>query len=178
MSILHDVQDIAHELDLPIKVRIVKYLHRDLLPPVLLHRGTLDLDIRFLRFTGEGDLLIQPPAKFGLEDPVADGDWEKQEDEEDPVRGPSCSEGDELLEEVWNDKVGYCELDVGEGGIAFGGERSVGNSRAVRPEPISSVRDTYAGGLQTVWLNSGSKYLPRRSCWRRNWRKGMMDHVV
>lgn len=125
MSVLHDLEDIALELDFSVKVGIVELLHGDLGALVLSQAGGLQVDVVVKGFAGEGDLFVDSSSVLGREVPVADSEGDEEKDKEDPVGGPSGFERKETLNQPRADQVDSGEVVVGEGGVALGGERGV-----------------------------------------------------
>lgn len=132
MPILHHIQHVPFELKLPLKVRIMEDLHRNLLASPFLHSTAFDLDIITLGPVGQRDFLVQPSTIFRRENPVRDRDGDKEDQEEDEECRPAFGKRKEdALEEVRHGEIVGCEMVVVERGATLGGEGGVGYSGRV-----------------------------------------------
>lgn len=133
MSVLHNLEDISLEIDLSVKELLVERLHGDLLSCIGVFPEITVLEVDIVRdgFTGQSNFLIDPRSDSGHESPVCDRDGDDEKDEEEKVKEPSGSEGEDLGDYPWSDNDTSQEVKVVEGSGSFSGQRGIGN-RGVR----------------------------------------------
>jgi hypothetical protein len=127
VSVFHDLESIAIEVDVTVKVQLEKRLQGDPVSsvPSRLIRVVLEGQVVFHGTTGQLDLFVEPRADFGQDGPDGNKDWDRGEDAEEEGRLQTATEFPR--EPCWDPNQRTEEEDIRELLVtgAVGGERSV-----------------------------------------------------
>lgn len=127
MAVLHNLKNISLEVDIAIKVQLVKGLHGDLVAAAILETVGLFLEIEvvFNRATGKASLFVLAGADGGHDQPVGAEQGEIDEDGEEDGRDVARSHRPAQAQ-------GAHDEDGEEGGIVeCVGASSVGGERGI-----------------------------------------------
>lgn len=156
-------------VDLAIEVRVVEYLHRDLVLALVqfLELGVVDRDILFDVLSGQLNFLVHAPAVQAVERPVPNsgGTTSQKEHEQVGLDAPILDERNERLDDIRNDDQEDGEVDVVEGAVAFseGGDGAVFNGGEVgrlhRARRHDGERETTIPELSVHFLLTDTAHL-------------------